>query len=183
MADKAYIRFVDDQRVQVRSLLAAWTQAITAVQKRAFFCAAVRAAEQALIGYFAELTEKRFQSVIWQQLKQGQGSFVRLQNKAACEITPIVAFWLEWESRDSSSLGAILAAIKQVNSPLEEVYRTGLLAQTTLEEALAVDDNLIATSAVAKPPEPVKVSGESFLKAWQAVEAQILNDREQALEC
>ena len=179
VADKAYIRFVNDQRVHVRSLLAELEKSTTAASKKTFFCAAARAAELALVGYFAELTQKRFQMPFWQKLLQSDRSFAGLQKHTHCDIAPI-AFWLDWEAASDSPLYNLRSTIEQLNSPSQESYQQGLLAQTSLIDSTS-RSNLIASSAMKA--EVKSLCDKKFAQAWALVESQMLFEREQALEC
>ncbi|WP_054114197.1 hypothetical protein [Marinagarivorans algicola] len=187
MVDIAYSRFVDDQRAQVRCLVAELKRAEQPLHEKSLFCAAVRAAELALMGYCAERTQRRFQSALWQRLSSGR-SFAHWQKLLDCDAAPI-AYWLAWEAELDSAVACIWQAVKQVNEPFDHRYRQGLLAETSLTEPM-VDDAIIATSrAVPAGTSPHKnsrlkqVLPSVFIEAWQAVEAQILGEREQALEC
>lgn len=179
VADKAYIRFVNDQRVHVRSLLAELEKSTTAASKKTFFCAAARAAELALVGYFAELTQKRFQMPFWQKLLQGDRTFAGLHKHTHCDIA-LIAFWLDWETALESPLYNVRLAIEQLNSPTQESYQQGLLAQTSLVDS-ASRSNLIASSAITT--EVKSLCDKEFAKAWVLIESQMLFEREQALEC
>ncbi len=183
MVDITYSRFVDDQRAQVRCLVAEFNKAEQPLHQKSLFCAAVRAVELALMGYCAELTQGRFQSERWQHLSTGVGSFARWQQALGCD-TSSIAFWLAWEAEPESPLACIWQAVKQVNWPVDSQYRKGLLAATSLTEPV-VDDSVIATSAglLIDNSQRPKVLPSAFFEAWQTLEAQMLREREQALEC
>ena len=179
MTDVALVRFVDDQRGQVRWLLSQLVnfESQSALSQRVFLTAAVRAMHNALTGYFAECTQKRYQPHTWFSLLGAAGSFTAMREAAPCEAH-LVASWLAQEADAASPLSAVLAVLASVGVPESSQYRSPLLADTSLSELTAKPDSLIASSS----------GGEVFVGpelscSWAELDALMLYERSQALEC
>lgn len=179
MADVALIRFVDDQRAQVRWLLSqlANVESLSALSQRTFLTATVRAMHNALTGYFAECTQKRYQPHAWLSLLGAAGSFAAMRKVAPCEAH-LVASWLAQEADATSPLAAVLAVLASVGVPESSQYRSSLLVDTSLSAMAPKAESLIASSS----------GGEVFVGpelscSWAELDALMLYERSQALEC
>ena len=174
MSDVTFVRFVDEHRAHVRWLLAQDAlAAASALEQKALLNAAASAMEMALIGYFAERTQVRFQAQLWQDLLAVGLHYRRLLTQAPC-AEYLIAFWLNQEAELDSDLAVVQAAIGQAKTPAPVSYRTGLLSATSL----LADSTMIATSAA-----PERVTLASLQQAWTLLDSQIDAERAQAHEC
>ena len=173
MPDTTYSRFVDAQRMQVRWFLAESKTHTSSLAQAALLSSAALAAELAMVGYFAELTQKRYQMTIWRELLAIGANFHNLQAKVMAPPY-MFASWREMESDADSALSLVQRAIVQAKTPSDMQYRSSLLSETSLVPQTAV----IASSA-ALPP----VVLQEFAAAWLVIDEQINRERAEALEC
>lgn len=176
MADAALVRMVDDQYAQIRQLASLALSVSDANSRRALFCAAVRALHVCITAYFAELTQPRFDKLLWPKLLACHGSFqsmARLAKVGAQNVNE----WLEAELDDQSEYARALAAISAINMPIAASYRSGLLSTTTLNDLAS--DALIATSARA----PLLDTFDELMPMAQGLMSMIERQRGQNLEC
>ena len=180
MADVALVRFVDDQRAQVRWLLSQLSESESpnALSQRVLYAATVRAVHHALTGYFAECAQKRYQPNVWFSLLACAGSFAAMRKVVPCEAH-VIASWLNQETDSGSSLAGMLATIAALSAPESPQYRSSLLAATSLSERESQADAVIASSANTAQA----LTAREIAQAWQALESLILAERSQALEC
>ena len=178
MSDTLLVRFVDDQCAQVNWLLACEIDDASALAQRSILHAACALAELALIGYFAEQTQKRYNADVWQNFLAVGASFEALA-LAAKQPSTVLAQWRQLERDMDSSFALVLRAITQCKVPNPLSYKSSLLSTTSLsDEAIAAPAALIASSN-----QSPKITLASLKAAWADVTAQIQHDRQIALEC
>ena len=176
MTDTLLVRYVDDQCAQVNWLLACEDN--SALAQRSILNAACAVAERALVGYFAERTQKRYNAEVWRGFLTVGASFEALALHAQ-QSASVLVHWRHMEREDDSSFARVLQAIAQSKVPSPPSYKSSLLSATTLsEEALATPALVIASSNT-----PSIVTLASFKVDWLAVASQIQQDRQIALEC
>lgn len=170
------VRFVDDQCAQVNWLLTG--EDASSLAQRSILHAACAVAELALIGYFAEQTQKRYNADVWRGFLAVGASFEALALDAKQPDTAL-AHWRQLERDDNSSFAHLLRAITQCKVPNPLSYKSSLLSVTSLsDEAIATPAAVIASSN-----QWPKVTLISFKAAWADVTTQIQHDRQIALEC
>jgi hypothetical protein len=195
-------RYVDEQRAHTWWLLKQMRpdESPRMLPQKSLYCAAVRASHCALTGYFAELTQKRFQASLWNQLHACLGSFMAMQKVTASGRSNIER-WLQLEMQRESTYVKLLGAIAEVFYPNAQDYRSLLLTNASKPGEAAAhthSDNKIASDNSNSPagsnPEPAinmiattarahALSGAEFESYWAAVDALILADRSLSLEC
>lgn len=175
MADSVYTRFVDEKCAQAQWLIDRQVSADSQVGEASLLQALCAAAELALVGYFAEQSQKRFKADVWQTLVKTGPSFHALaeQTKAPQQV---LTYWRQMELDEDSSFALVLRAITQSKMPTTGSYRSSLLTETSLQEGGF--SSVIASSA-AMPA----VTLPQFVQAWSVVEAQIQFDRDVSVEC
>lgn len=180
MHDATLVRFVDGQRAQARWLigqLECERDNIAKVEGAALSTALVRVIHHSLTGYFAELTQKRYAPDLWFALLGCAGSFRRMRRVATCE-DHVVSRWLNLEVEADSCLCVAISAIARIGVPEVPQYRSSLLTDTSLTEAKASPAVMIASSSSEGPP-----TLHELALAWSEIEALILSERNQGLEC
>ncbi|HEY7774845.1 MAG TPA: hypothetical protein VIC26_16800 [Marinagarivorans sp.] len=180
MADATLVRFVDEQRAEARWLIDRFdglTDTASLIEKKALKTALVRAIHNALTGYYAELTQKRYAPDRWFAMLGGAGSFRAMARVAPCEAH-VIARWLNLEADGGSCLRVALSAVGRIGLPEAPQYRSSLLSDTSLTVATQASPAMIASSAGEQPP-----SVPELVEAWCELEALMVAERNQGLEC